>query len=81
MVGILWMLPDFTSKIGHRSNLQLSFTLSVCVLALHRILMLTSPQSGQYVQLDVFTLNEADVAMYTELGRLDRAHTNSLLSA
>ena len=34
-------------QIGHRSNLQLSLTPSVSVLALLTILMLTSPQSGQ----------------------------------
>ena len=69
-----------TSETGHRSNLQFSFTLSVSVLALLTRIMLTSPQSGQLVQLDIVALNKGEVAMNTELGRLDRAYPNSLLS-
>jgi hypothetical protein len=52
--------------------LPFSFTLTVCVLAILTVLMLTSPQSDQYVQLDVITF-KGDLAIYSELGRLDHA--------
>jgi hypothetical protein len=41
------------------------FTLIVCVLALLAVLMLTSPQSDQYVQLDIIAFDEGDLAIFS----------------